>query len=380
MKILVNTSTLVVGGGVQVGLNFIKNTINNNKHNFYYLLSQQVYNQLSREELSKIDFYLATISPANRFKGKTTRNKILELEKNYTPDIVYSVGAPSYVNFNTVEVLRLTNPMVIGGTKLAFTTYSLKKKIIEILSLNVKRLYIKKAHHIITQTESAKTDIIKNLKVPEDQVFVISNVYSSIFDKKLLQETKDDTINILSFSAAYPHKNLDLIPEVAYVLKKRGIKNFKFIVTIPNDFNKELYDTFTSLCKKYDVQSLVENIGKVNFKDAPRLYQNVDLLFLPTLLEIFSVTYLEAMASSIPIITTDLPFATEVCEDAALYFKPKNAILAADQLELLIKNKTKRDELISLGKNRLSNFLKEDVIYNEHINVLEKIYKSSKNI
>ncbi len=374
MKILINASTLVVGGGVQVALNFIRHTYTNKKHQYYYVLSKQVYEQLTEEELLQIKYYVAKISPAKYFKGKPIRTKVLEIEKQFQPDVVYSIGAPSYIKFLTPEVLRLTNPMIIGGTKLSFSTYSIKKKIIELLSLYTKRLFIRKSQHIITQTKAAKLDIVKNLKIPEKQVFIISNVYASIFDEKLNIEKDKNTINILTFSAAYLHKNLDILPEVAYHLKNKEIYNFKFTVTIPENFNLQLYQKFRNLCEKYQVQEYIQNIGKVNFKDAPQLYQTSDILFLPTLLEIFSVTYLEAMASNVPIVTTDLPFSKEVCEDAALYYEPKNALQAANKICELIENKVKREELIEFGKERLSTFSKADEIYEKHIETLEKVY------
>jgi len=47
-------------------------------------------------------------------------------------------------------------------------------------------------------------------------------------------------------------------------------------------------------------------------------------LLLPTLLESFSATYVEAMSFDCPILTSDLDFARGVCGDAAVYFDPWN--------------------------------------------------------
>ena len=66
------------------------------------------------------------------------------------------------------------------------------------------------------------------------------------------------------------------------------------------------------------------NLGPVDLEDLPNVYRASDALFLPTLLESFSGTYLEAMHYGLPILTTDLDFARNICRDAALYFDPEN--------------------------------------------------------
>ncbi len=377
MKILVNASTLIAGGGVQVAINFIKYSLINH-HQYYYLLSYQVHQQLSKEELSKMTYYLIETSPAKYIKGKTTRNDILKIEKKVNPDIVYSIGSPSYIAFKNVEVLRLTNPWIIGGsTKFAYTKYPILLRFKIYLKTLIQRQFIKQKHIIITQTETAKTNMFKTLKIKPINIHVIPNVHATIFNRIKPVEKVKKKINILVFAAPYPHKNLDLIPEVVYQILKKGISNFKFTVTIPENKNPYFYKNFQKQCKFYKVESYIENIGKVDFKDVPKLYQNSDILFLPTLLEIFSVTYLEAMASSVPIVTTDLPFSKEVCKNAAFYFKPKNALDAATKIDELIESEEVREKLISFGKNILLEYPKANEIYAEHVAVLEHVYKSN---
>lgn len=373
MKILVNTATLRYGGGVQVAINFIDYTVSVKEHTFRYVLSSEVSKQLSPKTKDAINSYTAEISPAQFRKGSEVRKTILGIEQEFDPDIVYSVGAPSYISFKNIEVLRLTNPLVIGGARLAYTTYPLVKRLIEKAGVFVKRFYVTKKHYVITQTETAKNLIVKNIGIHRDKVFVVSNVYSPIFDNDIEKETNPDQLNILVFAAPYLHKNLDLVPRVAHELVKRGITNFKFTVTIPEENDIALFNNFEDSCRTLNVDSYIENIGKVNFKSAPYLYKRSDILFLPTLLEVFSVTYLESMASSVPIVTTDLPFSNDVCRDSAHYFKPKDALSAANSLEKLIKSEEEREKLIKKGKKRLLDFPKYDEVFGEHIKVLEHI-------
>lgn len=378
MKILINASTLVVGGGVQVARNLIINTFDNQNHDFYYIVSKELYEQLGDGFMDK-GFSVIKISPAKRIKGIKSRKMIKSIEKTFLPDIVYSVGAPSYVSFINPEVLRLTNSWLFGNYKLPLSTYPGIKKYKTLFILFVQRLYIKKRHYIITQTNVAKEEISSSLKISKERIFVIPNVYSSIFDVNI-KNTKETSnkVRIFCFAAPYNHKNIDIIPELIHYLVKKGMTNFEFLVTIPSDFNPKWQEKFYQKCNNLNVGDFIKNLGKIDFKKAPEIYQQSDILFLPTLFETFSVTYLEAMASGVPIVTTDLPFAREVCDKAAIYFKPKDPKNAAERIFEIIMNKDLKESLFLSGKERIKTFAKEDEIYTKHIEVLETIYKEIK--
>ncbi|MEW7279392.1 glycosyltransferase family 1 protein [Aquimarina sp. 2201CG1-2-11] len=374
MKILINASTLVVGGGVQVALNLIKNTLKNKKHDFYYIISKELFEQLD-SSIEEKKYCVINISPAKRIKGIPSRKLIKSIEKEFLPDIVYSVGAPSYIFFKTKEVLRLTNSWLFSDSKLAFSTYPFLKKHSTRFILFIQRFYIRKKNYIITQTEVAKNDISKRFNIKKDKIYVVPNVYSSIFDIKIEDIKKvSNKTRIFCFAAPYNHKNIEIIPEVAKELENKGVKDFEFLVTIPPDFNAGWSQKFHQKSKGVGVDRYIKNLGKVNFEEAPRLYQESDILFLPTLFETFSVTYLEAMASGVPIVTTNLPFAKEVCGDAALYFKPKDPKEAANRIFELIMNKDLQESLILSGQKKIKTFAKENEVYSGHLKVLEQIH------
>jgi glycosyltransferase involved in cell wall biosynthesis len=73
-------------------------------------------------------------------------------------------------------------------------------------------------------------------------------------------------------------------------------------------------------------------------KNVPFLYKQCDALLMPTLLESFSGTYVEAMYHKKTIFTSDFDFAKVVCRDVAFYFNPfdENDILI--QLEKAFNN------------------------------------------
>jgi len=70
----------------------------------------------------------------------------------------------------------------------------------------------------------------------------------------------------------------------------------------------------------------------------PSLYAQSDALLMPTLLESFSGTYVEAMFHKIVILTSKLDFAEDVCGESAFYFDPTSPedILASIEVRITI--------------------------------------------
>ncbi|CAM4307512.1 glycosyltransferase [Vibrio neonatus] len=164
------------------------------------------------------------------------------------------------------------------------------------------------------------------------------------FQKKL--ESYKDYFKFISVTYNYPHKNLGVISKVAELLELKGI-NAIFIVTFP----KDEYDKQSLTFKKYTV-----NMGPVSVEDCKSLYKNADALFLPTLIECFSVSYLEAMANNLCIATSDYDFARDICGDCAIYFDPFSPQDISNKLSIIIENEDVRRKMLIKGGKRIKRF------------------------
>ena len=74
-----------------------------------------------------------------------------------------------------------------------------------------------------------------------------------------------------------------------------------------------------------NLKDYIINIGEVAWELVPNLYEISKATILPTLLESYSGIYIESMKYNKPILTSDLDFARETCQDAAIYFDPFSA-------------------------------------------------------
>jgi len=372
MKIVINTSTISVGGAVQVAVNVIRYSFNLENDEVYYVTNSHLYKLIPVDSKRVL---VVDKSPATIFKSKS-KKEIIKYIDSIKPDVIYSVGAPSYINFKFLEVLRLTNPWIINKLDSdVFKIFSFLKSSILKAKIIIQRRFLKNTRYFITQTEDARNKIINNLGKNPQEVFVIPNTISSnllpYFNKSYIRNYVDK-INVLIIAAPYPHKNLEITLKVAKILKENNNKKYKFIVTVPVEFyqNTFLYKEI----KKYGLEDYFENVGKVNLSELPSLFERSHILLLPTLLEVFSVSLLEAMLFKLPIITTKYSFNLDVCKSAAVYiedpFDPseilKHIIDVSTSIEL-------RDKLIKRGVEILNEYISDRDIYKEHFAIIKEI-------
>jgi len=135
----------------------------------------------------------------------------------------------------------------------------------------------------------------------------------------------------LTFLAAYyPHKNHEILPQVASELRKRGLSGRVHIYTTVDA--ARCPSAKVRQCFEADAD-VISNLGPVQPADVCSLLRNSTALFSPTLIETYGLVYLEAISVGLPILTSDRDFAHYMCGDLAHYFDPCDAQSIADCIE-----------------------------------------------
>lgn len=371
MKILINTISTKKhsGGAFQISQNFMLKTLEHSDVEWYHITSQDVDDAIGEKfaHLKGTHYFVFPTQPDFRGSYKQVKKQVAELEAKILPDVVYSITAPSYFTFKTREVMRFTNPWVTHPNKYSWSTMSFLPKLKQWLyCLNQKRL-MKAAYAFVTQTETTKKGIMRITGKPTEKVCVVNNVLPGVF--KTMDNTpivEDDWINVACVGAPVPHKNMDIIPDVIDELSKIGIKNVRFHTTIPVD--NPMMAKVVDRCAELGYKDCLINHGRVSQKELGEMYRRCQFCFLPTLLEVFSASTVEAMYFNLPIIATDFPFNTEVLADACLYYEPKNAKDAANQLAKMIADK----ELQATMRERMARQLAIYGDYDAHFNAIKE--------
>lgn len=199
--------------------------------------------------------------------------------------------------------------------------------------------------------------------------YTVTNYYNQLFDtpeqwrNHILPEF--DGVTLLTIATFYPHKNLGISKEIAQYLKsKYPTFKFRFVFTV---IEKDFGELPESLKEHFCF------IGTVDISECPSLYKQCDIAFQPTLIECFTASYPEAMKMEKPIVTTDLPFAKGLCEDAACYYSAMDPKAAAESIYKVATDEKYAHQLMENGKEQLLK-------YDNYIQRAEKLIKILEDI
>jgi glycosyltransferase involved in cell wall biosynthesis len=150
----------------------------------------------------------------------------------------------------------------------------------------------------------------------------------------------------------YPHKGHELLLET---FERYGdeLSDTVVVISIAAEQHPNAARLLDGL-KDLGLEERIVNVGPLKQEELAGYYSACDCLVMPTRLESFSGTYLEAMHFGLPILTSGLDFAEEICGDAAVYFDPwspedlKNSILKVKNDPVL------RKDLVEKGRARLA--------------------------
>ncbi|MDH6316371.1 glycosyltransferase involved in cell wall biosynthesis [Parabacteroides sp. PF5-5] len=375
IKVLLNATSIDDGGGVQITLNFFRNTIDEaNGFIWYYVISEKILTFMVKNSiyLPKDKLLVVKKRPSSIKYGKSIKKTILEFELKNEINLVYSLGAPSYIPFRSREIQRLTNPYIIKPNKYAYKTFPFWLRLQRYVKTYLQRIAVEDCEYFITQTPLARSQIIKRFNISPDNVYVISNALADCFLNVNNTSRKLDDNIIFCLAAPNFHKNIVKIPFVAYLLRKKmHEENFKFIITIEKEH--PIYKEVLIQSEAFGVSDLVENVGKLTQNECVDVYLQSKIVFLPTYLEVFSATLIESMKMGVPIVATNFDFNTVVAKDAAFYFEPNDWESAADALFVMLSDERKRRQYIEKGRQIVGNIPTTTDVYYSICEIIRKI-------
>lgn len=363
MRIIINASNVHYGGQLQVAISFITELSQFSIHDYHVFLSVEVDQQIKKDRFpSNFSFYTFSSYSgySDRFMQKWMSLKRLRrlklLERVIHPDVVFSVFGPVFWRPATPHVAGFAIPTFVYHDSPYFKTVSGYEKLKRRLMNEVRsRFFLRFVDFLVVETEEVRQRLIHRLNVNPEKIFQVSNTYSRIFnqpemwsDRVKLPARVPGEIRLVTISANHLYKNLKVVDEVISQIRlRRPHLRFKFILTI----NRRNLKNLTTANRNY-----VHFTRKIKVEECPYLYSQCDLMFLPSLLDCFSASYPEAMKMGLPIVTSDLSFAKNVCGDAAVYFNPLNPADIAEKIIQLSEDKVLQARLIAKGKEKLRNF------------------------
>lgn len=110
------------------------------------------------------------------------------------------------------------------------------------------------------------------------------------------------------------------------------------------------------LAEELGVAQRLRRLGAVSDQELAGLYRGALALCFPSIAEGFGLPVLEAMATGVPALVSDLPVMREVAGPAAVYVEPGDVAGWAEAIETIVGSPTLREDLGEAGRARAGEF------------------------
>ena len=244
-----------------------------------------------------------------------------------------------------------------------FKRFFLKFNLFHQLILRLEKRIFEKGEckKIIAISEMVKRNILKHYRLPEDRVKVVYNgVQLDRFDpsnkKYFYDEVRqqlrisDQEVMILFVGSGFERKGLEyLIKSIQYVKEK----NWRLVLVGKGNWGK--YLKFTTKNKQEKITCL-EPIDEIE-----KLYAAADFFILPSIYEPFGNANLEALASGLPVITSQNTGASEIItpkKEGIILEDPSNSKSIAEAIDYLMDPKN-REPMVSAARSLAEKFTQQ---------------------
>jgi len=280
--------------------------------------------------------------------------KIISIMLKYKPDIVHThemkaglVGRLAAIIAGAPKVVHTYH----GHFFVGYFNAIMKNSLI----LCEKALYYF-TDAVITLSESQKSDLIENLKIKNDKKILtiplgleLNKFIESSANKKALRESagiNDSAIVIGTISRLTEIKNLSLLLKAAKTLGDG--ENYYFTIYGDGELRSELEEESIEL----GIDQRVKFMGWC--ENAENAYPTFDAFVLTSTNEGTPHTIIEAMASGIPVVATNVGGIKDMIENGKTGFvvNPDAHEEIVEAIKRLIADKNKTDEMVRVAREK----------------------------
>ena len=271
-------------------------------------------------------------------------------------DIIHDNQSLSYGVLSLAQDLPLTatihHPMTVDRRLAVKTTRSFYKKVKALRwysFIGMQKRVARRIPSIITVSDSSKTDIAKEFKIPASRFKTIPNGIDLDNFFPLDHVKKKSGHLIVTNSADMPLKGLyHLFYAIKGVLKHRDVS-----LTVIGTPKKN--GGIENLVKKLDLARHIDFTGRIDHQRFVREYAKAQIAVVPSMYEGFGLPVGEAMACRVPVISTTGGALPEVAGDAAKLVPPGDAKALEKAIIELLDDEKQRENLACRGYERVTN-------------------------
>lgn len=210
---------------------------------------------------------------------------------------------------------------------------------------------LERANLVLTDSDFIAAEIATRFALPREKIRAIPLGVDATYRPRTREEIAptlarhqlDRDAYLLVVATLEPRKNLARLVR-AYAKLDPALKRRHPLVIVGARgwLNQELEETIAPLA----ADGSVRRLGYVDEADLPFVYAGAHAFAFPSLYEGFGLPVLEAMASGVPVLTSNVSSLPEVAGDAALTIDPLDESKLRDGLRRLIEDSAWRDAVI----------------------------------
>ncbi|MCU0513677.1 MAG: glycosyltransferase family 4 protein [Anaerolineae bacterium] len=219
---------------------------------------------------------------------------------------------------------------------------------------------IRRAHHVIADSQATRADIMALYGTPADKITVLLSGVDARFRPAAaaaVQAVREKyhlgtRPYLFCVGTVQPRKNYSRVIQALAALRRAGHDLALVIAGGRGWLEDEMYQTLAAT----GMGAFVHLIGFVDDADLPALYTGAACVAFPSLYEGFGFPILEGMACGTPVVTAAISSLPEVAGEAALLVDPLDTAALTAALERALTDADLRQTLIQRGFERVQQF------------------------
>lgn len=359
MKVAINTLSHVTGGGITYLSNILPRLSDDG--NEYVVLVPQGRDKIIEPAARNISF-VEVASPIDVLLVRLLYEQFVFpiLLWYWDIDVLFSPADLTPLLAPCPAVLAIRNPNPYHQV------HELDRTLYRRFKFRVQRYLTRisawKADRVFFVSNYSKDMSNKYLNINERKLDVIYHgIDQELFKNQLPDDS--DAVSAVEKSAPYllcvstinEHKNYEALLRGYARLPSQIRVKFPLVVAGRNSA-PVYFERLQKLMISEGIENDVVFLGEVDYRDIPSLYAGAAAYVLPSKLETFGHTLVEAMASGCPIAAADATCIPEITDGAARLFDPDDPDDVAEALKAVLTDDAFQDRLIQRGAERVQDF------------------------
>ncbi len=279
-------------------------------------------------------------------------------------DVVHWFHPRVYPFYSLVPAKKIIVTVHGAGDIAAPTNFVFSRSVFNFVLKN----FHKSIYKIIVDSKYAKEEVIKYYRFPKEKVETIylggGEIYKPLVKAKakelITKKYKISGSYILDVARLQPHKNVSALIESYILMRNKYTERNEKLVIVGGVGDKKIPEY--TLAEKSSFRDEIIFVNFVDYADLNSIYSAAELFVFPSLNEGFGLPVLEAMASGVPTITSNITSMPEIGGGAVITINPYNKEEIMEAMQKVLSDTKLQEKMIKLGLERAQQFTWESTV------------------